>query len=328
MTSKSLKVGIGILVTILAIGLGAYYGIGYFVFNTLTSSPGGCRQPFMVDMLDNQPDNFRSRYSIDSEYMDVSQYQMPSFDDIQFSARGDDATLAGWLVPSVTDTENIIVIVHGINGCRREPTQLIPAGMLVNNGFDVFIIDLRNHGDSAITNGRLAAGNIEFQDVLGAIDYLREQGYTSENIGIMGISLGAASATIAFAEDPTIPALFLESPFSSIEEMVEEEFVRNGYPLFLIPPTFQVAVWNGINFYEYSPNTAIVNHEERPIQIVHGEADTRIPVEQSIALHALAGTNAEITTLPDLGHVEAIYNAQETYEDILVSFFNRTLNSD
>ncbi|MGB7341429.1 MAG: alpha/beta fold hydrolase [Phototrophicaceae bacterium] len=320
------KLGIGILSVIIILIIG-YYGIGYYVFNILTDVSGGCGQPFMVDMLDNQPDNFRSRYTIDGDFMDVSAYQMPIFDEVSFSSRGDDATLAAWFIPAVTSSDNVIIIVHGINGCRREPTQLIPAGMLVNNGFNVLMIDLRNHGDSEITNGRLAAGNIEFRDVLGAIDYLNEQGYANDKIGLMGISLGAASATIAFAEEATLPALFLDSPFSSIEDMVEEEFTRNGYPLFLMSPAFQIAVWNGIDFYEYSPNTAILNHQDRAIQIVHGEADTRIPIEQAIDLYELAGANAELIRLPDLEHVEAIYNAQDIYEELLVSFFTEALNS-
>ncbi|MEM9954779.1 MAG: alpha/beta fold hydrolase [Chloroflexota bacterium] len=314
--------GSGVL---LIIGIGLYFGVGYYIFNLLGASNGGCQQPMMYDLQENQPDNFGARYRVDDDLLDVSQYQMPIFEDVQFTPRGEDVELLAWYIPATTPSDAVVIIVHGIAGCRREPTQLIPASMLTQNGFNVFVMDVRNHGDSEIDTGFMAAGNREYRDVLGAFDYLQTRGFDADKIGVMGISLGAGTATIAFGQEPAIPALYLESPFSNLQEMIINTFERDGLPTFLVYPTFHVALLNGINYYEHSPDKSILNHDNRPILMTHGSADTRIPLAQAETLLALAGNNAELVIIPDLDHVEAIYVTGDEYAQRLADFFTETL---
>ena len=66
----------------------------------------------------------------------------------------------------------VVIVTHGLNGCKCDPNALTVAGMLHRNGFNVLLYDMRNHGQSDIDNGRAAIGNKEFQDVLGAWDWL------------------------------------------------------------------------------------------------------------------------------------------------------------
>ena len=63
-----------------------------------------------------------------------------------------------------------MILVHGLGGCKNAIDVLVPAGMLWRHGFSVLLIDLRNIGESDFVDGRSTAGNVEYQDVLGAWD--------------------------------------------------------------------------------------------------------------------------------------------------------------
>ena len=99
-----------------------------------------------------------------------------------------------------------MILVHGLGGCKNAIDVLVPAGMLWRNGFSVLMIDLRNIGESDFVDGRSTAGNVEYQDVLGAWDWLiADKGYRPEQVGIFGESLGGATALFAFAAEPGRP---------------------------------------------------------------------------------------------------------------------------
>jgi alpha/beta superfamily hydrolase len=58
---------------------------------------------------------------------------------------------------------------------------------------------LRGHGQSA--DAPFTFGIYERRDVEGAIDWLKSQGFESGKIGVLGVSMGAASVIGAAAGD-------------------------------------------------------------------------------------------------------------------------------
>ena len=58
--------------------------------------------------------------------------------------------------------------------------------MLHRNGFSVFLMDLRDHGDSEGDDARFAGGSEEYMDVLGGWDWVRSQGVPAARIGLLG----------------------------------------------------------------------------------------------------------------------------------------------
>lgn len=313
---------LGLVIFLLII---SYLGGGYLVYDSLTRVQANCESRFMDDKRDNTPAAFFARYGDSDLIVDDEPYRMSDYETIEFSARDEDITIHGWFVPTETESEQVVIVVHGLRMCRRDPTVLIPAGMLHRNNFNVLLIDLRNHGDSDVTDGRTAAGNREFRDILGAFDWLVSQGYEAEHIGIVGISLGGGASLIAFGEEPEIAAIWLDSTFADIRETVEDELARNGYPLLLISASDLIANMTGINLAEYSPLESIQNHQERPIFLTHGTGDLRLKVEFAQDLFAAAGSKAELWLVPDFDHVEAIYRISDEYEERLVAFFKGAL---
>ena len=64
----------------------------------------------------------------------------------------------------------------------------------------------------------------------GACDWLvKEKGFDSKRIGLFAHSLGGANANYAFAAEPRISALFLQSTFGNLQQIIALELARNGH---------------------------------------------------------------------------------------------------
>ncbi len=319
----------GGLIAIILLLIGTYYGIAYFVYNTLTAIEPRCERSWMEGKRDNTPERWFSRYTNDDPLIEMTDYAMPSYEEVTFSPRDEDLTLSGWFIPAPEDSENVVIIVHGIHSCKQDSTVLLPAGMLHHGGFNVLMVELRNHGASEIEDGRNSVGNREYRDVLGAFDYLQERGFESEHIGLAGISFGGGTATIAFGQEEGIAALWLDSPFGNIEGIIDNELQRNSIPTFLSAGALQIGQLNGVPLQVLSPEVEIAKHNGRPISIIHGTEDERVPFHFGEELNTSAGDHANFIPVEGMTHVQAMYVETEFYETELVNFFTGALeNSD
>src|SRR4029077_20545062 len=111
--------------------------------------------------------------------IDTTPYQMADFEDVAFPSRDPGIEISAWYVP-VTGAPRApaVVLIHGHDSCKREDRMLLAAGMLHRHGFGVLLIDLRNHGDSTVVNGRFAGGTREYRDALAGFDWLLQRGYS------------------------------------------------------------------------------------------------------------------------------------------------------
>ena len=70
--------------------------------------------------------------------------------------------------------------------------------------------------------------------MLGAVDWLRRQGH--RRVGVLGASMGAASALLAAADDTVIEAVVADSAFAHFGAMIEPQFRQlSGLPSFFVP---------------------------------------------------------------------------------------------
>lgn len=137
-----------------------------------------------------------------------------AFDDVRFPSRGDGVQIAGWYIPS-SASRRALVLVHGRDASRTVEFAgafVDLAAMLQKGGYNVLMIDLRGHGQSG--DGRYSFGLNERRDVEGAVDWLLNKGFAPGSIGVLGVSLGAASAVGATADEPRIGALVTDSAFA------------------------------------------------------------------------------------------------------------------
>jgi dipeptidyl aminopeptidase/acylaminoacyl peptidase len=81
-------------------------------------------------------------------------------------------------------------------------------------GFNVFMFDLRNHGQSA-AGGPVTFGLNEANDLLGAIDYLAErEDIEDDRLGVVGFSTGANTILYALPHTDRIKAAVVVQPVS------------------------------------------------------------------------------------------------------------------
>lgn len=304
----------------------AYLAVGYVIYDKLSLV-----EPYEDEDYSNTPVKFTVAYD-NFESFDTSPYFMGNYEAVRFPSREPGIDLVGWYIEADPHAP-VVIVTHGIQGAKLAANALLPAGMLYRNGFNVLLYDMRNHGESSQYNGgRTTVGNTEYQDVLGAWDYLvNERGFHPEDIGLYGLSLGGASTLNAFAAEPRVACVLVDSPFSNLQKIITEELVRTGYPGFLAPAgIISGRIFDGVNLLERGPKDAILNADGRPIFIIHGQKDDRVGVHHTQELAALAeenGVKLDVWYVPDAGHVESLMLHPAEYEQKMVAFYERALTA-
>lgn len=303
------------LVLVLLAGT-AYFVGGYVVYDKLTRVAAHCGGDYAA----NTPASFST------PDLDTTPYLMSAYEDVSFPSRGDpNVTIEGWWVPGSSADAPTAILVHGLGRCKRSPTVLLPAGMLHRRGYNVLLIDLRNEGESTITNGRYAGGVVEYRDVLGAWDWVQSaKGIPAARIGLLGMSLGAATVLIAMGQEPGVAAVWEDSGFADINVAISDELARNGYPTILAGAGIFVARLNGIDLTGLSPLDTAARLNGRPIAIIHGTGDTRLPVKHAYTLRQAIqdhGGQPYVWILDGAEHTRAVYEQPAEYERRLAEFF-------
>ena len=243
---------------------------------------------------------------------------------VRFHPRKDKLNLAGWFIPNST-AERVIVLVHGRNASKQNAISgKLPklAVELHQAGFAVLMIDLRGHGESE--GKRYTFGVYEKRDVLGAVDYLLEKGYAPGKIGVLGISLGAAAAIGAAAEEPAIGALIVDSAFSDLNALVEPKWeAESGLPKFMLPGVyFMWQILFGFDLGDVKPVDWIVKVAPRPILILHCKADQTADISHAAHL-AEAVPHAHLVAFNGCEHAEIYRDRPHEYLEALLPFLNQ-----
>ncbi len=294
---------------------GGYLAVGYVIYDRSTRVDALCGGEY--------PDHTPAAF--DSDPVDSAPYLMPDYSSVSFPSRGEPGvTISGWWVAGVKGAP-AVVVVHGLSRCKRTPKTLLAAGMLHRLGYSVLLIDLRNEGDSTVTNGRFAGGVVEYKDVLGAWDWIRTvQGVAASKIGLFGQSMGAATVLIAAGQEPGVAAVWEDSGFADINVAISDEVERNGYPRFLAPGATLIGKFAGLDLDSLSPLDAVARLNGRPLAIVHGTADARMPVKHAYRLidaARAAGLSPYTWIVDGSDHYQVVLDHPDEYQRRLAAFF-------
>jgi len=193
----------------------------------------------------------------------------------------DGITIAGWHVRN--ESKYAVLFTHGIGGDRRQGNRT--AGMYVDWGFSVLMLDARGHGKS--DPAPCTIGWTERHDILAGLEYLEEQGY--ERIGAHGISLGAATIVYSLVEDPGYD--FYDTADNAL---------RNRLAMFNVPYTLSwpFRLWTewktGLGPEILQP-LKYIDRADVPVLIVAGDSEPELKVGETKALFERCG--AEEKTL-------------------------------
>ena len=213
------------------------------------------------------------------------------YEDVRVSGNG--LELEGWWMPA-KKPRGVVLFAHGAGSNRT--SWFLPSlefyRTLVELDLSVITIDMRNHGNSPITDGELGMGSKEWPDLIAVSDWLDSQGYSSvPKIGISR-SMGGATTIYAVTHGLALDAMVLIDPLLNTTDAL----MQGGWIAFGLPSTlFAPMAWAATRLGElpYGPLDAgqLAESLEIPTLIIQDPTDpiTRLPFAQ-----ALAEANAQI----------------------------------
>ena len=250
-----------------------------------------------------------------------------SYEDVSFTPRGSGLRLEGWFLPGATGGPAVI-FVHGLGSVRSGDDALAVSRRLVDAGYNVLLFDLRAHGSS--DGDKVSAGYFEREDVLGAYDYLVSRGFAPGRIGLHGFSLGAATAIMAAARERGMAAVVADSPFAKATDLIVQETARKTpvpadlVPIFLPGARLLADQLHGIDLGDLRPERD-VTRLAYPVLVIHGDADTRIPIEQGQRVASAAPAGSELWIVPGADHTDAYKVAPDEYVRRVLAYFDARL---
>ena len=214
-----------------------------------------------------------------------------------------------------------VIVCHGHGGNKH--TSLWVAADLFPR-FNVLLLDLRGHGQS--DGARTSVGFLERLDILAAVSWLDDQ-LGERPIGVLGISMGGATAILAAAESPRIAAVAADSPFARLRSPVAAAVCQRGYPRAVSPLLAWsiCAVANRRVRGGREPLDVVQRLAPRPLLIIHGEADELTPVQNAYALYERAGEPKQLWVVPEVGHARVPEVEPRRYAERVGGFFDRWL---
>ena len=257
-----------------------------------------------------------------------SKYHLNDWQDVYFSSRETNIKINGWLFNYFANRP-IVIVVHGIfpNGKCKPESNLI-ASLLINSQINALTIDLRNYGQSDDVSNYENLGLREYNDVLGAFDFLQKIGFDSGQIGLHGISLGASTVIFAAANEPKIKAVWSDTALAEFNMILKDEIARYGMPNIFGPAVSLFGkLLTGINPSNLSPAKKLTNNQF--YYFTHGEKDKRIPFHHFKYFQNYSKNNkinSSFWKVPNAYHVDAMYKHPEEYSLKMKNFFEKHLN--
>jgi len=248
------------------------------------------------------------------------------YEAVSFLSDVDHIPIDGWLLPAPSD--RAVIMLHGLDGNRWIRPNGSPhlSEFLVDAGYNVLLFDFRGHGQSG--SGPLGLGWYERRDVRGAVTFLESRGFQPGRIDIHGGSYGAATALLSTAAIPEVAAVVADSPFADARDLLNREIRRRtGLPEIFGPGvTFFGSAEYGLDLNAIPPLKAMPAIAPRPILLMHGTADQRIPYEHSERLLAASAPGtADLWLVEGVGHTRAFYQYTDQYVARVIQFFDRQL---
>ena len=201
-----------------------------------------------------------------------------------------------------------VIYMHGNCGCRAEALDILD--LVLGGGMTLFALDF---GGCGLSEGEyISLGWWEREDLDAVVKYLRgempaidgSKCETVSTLGLWGRSMGAVTALLHGDRDPSIAAMILDSPFSSLRELAGElvNHLDMKIPSFAVSAALSVVKSSvkkraGFNLDELAP----VQHADRcfiPALFGHADDDDFILKRHSEVIHEKYAGDKNLVTFP------------------------------
>lgn len=256
----------------------------------------------------------------------------------------DGLTLRGtYLKHRADERRGVVLFGHELNGDRWNAVPYVAD--LLEAGYDVLTFDFRNHGESDVRRGFTPRPWItpdDVADVRAAVEYLAARSDADpRGVGVLGISRGGGAAVCAAADELRIRCLFTDGAYPS--RTTHMLYLKRYIDIFIPPPGTMITRilpdwiyegfltagrwWWGLrNGYRFVDVEGLAASVKQPVLMIHGGADTMIPVEAARALQQRLAGPSKLWVVPEARHNGAVFTDPEAYRRRLLKFFRLHLS--
>ena len=222
--------------------------------------------------------------------------------------------VAGWIARG--SGGGAVLLLHAVRADRR---QMQNRALFLNRlGYSVLLVDQLAHGES--TGKRITFGAREAEGVRAAIAYLARN-LPGERIGVIGVSLGAAS-TVLSKPGTSIAALVVEAMYPTIEEATAERMAMYFGPpgAWLVPlMVHQIPLRTGITPDQLRPIN-VMGALACPVLVIGGTKDLLTPEHETRRIFAAAPEPKQLWMVEGAAHVDFHAVARAEYEQRVGAF--------
>jgi dipeptidyl aminopeptidase/acylaminoacyl peptidase len=219
----------------------------------------------------------------------------------------------------------LVILASGYGDTQDQ--MLSVAEFLHRAGFGIITYNSRARATSG--GEYVTLGVREQGDLVSLVEYsARRSDVDPERIGVLGISMGGATAILAAAQERRIRAVVDDSGFSDAPRVIAASFEHFIHlPAFpFAPVTIEIAnLRAGINVNRVRPVDVIGQISPRPLLVIHDANDSVVPTENSLRNFAAAHEPKELWLAPGSGHGNAHTIAKPEYERRVTQFFEAAL---
>lgn len=229
-----------------------------------------------------------------------------------------------YILPKKDSIRGLIVLVHGIGGCKEHFLGL--SDKLSNQGIASIIFDGRAHGQSG--GEYCTFGFKEKKDISKIIDTIKKD-FPKIPIGIWGNSLGGAIAIQALEFDKRIKFGIIESTFANLSEIVFDYKKRmlkgigiKSLSNYLLKRAGEIGNFDP---FKIQPIQSVENIFQ-PIFLAHGDSDENISAEYGKQLfERLSSTDKEFHLIKGGGHFDLFEKGGKEYENSILKFIEKNI---
>jgi fermentation-respiration switch protein FrsA (DUF1100 family) len=212
----------------------------------------------------------------------------------------DGAHIVTWYAPAKPGRPTVLYF-HGNAGEIGDRPKRFQ--YYAERGLGVLYVSYRGYGGST---GQISETGL-ITDALVSYNWLLAHGVAPRQIALVGESLGTGVA-VQLAAQKLVGALALEAPYTSTAD------IAAAFYWWLPVRMLMKDQFHSVDF---------IGKVTAPLLVIHGEADTLIPVRYGKALYAAANQPKELAVIPGFGH-EVLFEDSTWARE--VDFFDRMIH--